>query len=102
MTATIQSAMIYPAILLAAATGSIVLLLTQVLPQFVPLFAQNGVALPASTAFLLAVGNAVSAYGIFALVALAGLAVVIRYMLCARPHVSLPIACFCASPSSTA
>ncbi|MDD2704434.1 MAG: type II secretion system F family protein, partial [Acidocella sp.] len=58
-----------------AATGSIVLLLTQVLPQFVPLFAENGVALPASTAFLLATGNAVSAYGLFALAVLAVLAV---------------------------
>ena len=69
MTAAIQSAMIYPAILLLAATGSIALLLTQVLPQFVPLFAENGVALPASTAFLLAAGNAVSAYGLYALAA---------------------------------
>ncbi len=73
MTATIQSAMIYPAILLLAASGSIVLLLTQVLPQFVPLFAQNGVALPPSTAFLLGAGNAVSSYGLYALAALAAL-----------------------------
>jgi len=65
---TIQSAMIYPAILVVAAVGSIMLLLTKVLPQFVPLFAENGVALPASTAFLLAVGNAVSDYGLVALV----------------------------------
>ena len=34
---TIQSAMIYPALLLIAAIGSVVLLLTEVLPQFVPL-----------------------------------------------------------------
>jgi general secretion pathway protein F len=74
MTAAVQSAMIYPAILLIAAIGSIVLLLTQVLPQFVPLFAQNGVALPASTAFLLATGNAVSSYGLYVLAGLAVLA----------------------------
>ena len=74
MTATIQSAMIYPAILLLAASGSIVLLLTQVLPQFVPLFAQNGVALPASTAFLLGAGHAVSTYGLYALAILAAAA----------------------------
>jgi general secretion pathway protein F len=60
LTASLQSAMIYPAVLLVAATGSIVMLLTQVLPQFVPLFAENGVALPASTAALLAMGQAVS------------------------------------------
>lgn len=81
MTAAIQSAMIYPAILLIAATGSIVLLLTQVLPQFVPLFAQNGVALPASTAFLLAAGNAVSSYGLVAVAALAVLALAARQAL---------------------
>ncbi len=74
MTAEIQSAMIYPAILLVAAIGSIVLLLTQVLPQFVPLFAQNGVALPPSTAFLLGAGHAVSAYGPYALAGLAAFA----------------------------
>jgi general secretion pathway protein F len=73
--------MIYPAILLVAATGSIVLLLTQVLPQFVPLFAENGVALPASTAFLLAAGNAVSSYGLVALAALALLGLAVRQAL---------------------
>jgi general secretion pathway protein F len=67
LTATIQAAMIYPAVLVVAATGSIVLLLTQVLPQFVPLFAENGVALPPSTAFLLAVGNACSNFGLLGL-----------------------------------
>jgi general secretion pathway protein F len=65
LNATIQAAMIYPAILVVAATGAIVLLLTQVLPQFVPLFAQNGVALPAATAALLGIGNALSRYGLF-------------------------------------
>jgi general secretion pathway protein F len=71
MTAAIQSAMIYPAVLLLAATGSICFLLTEVLPQFVPLFAENGVALPASTAFLLGTGNAVSAYGVPAILLMA-------------------------------
>ena len=63
-----------PAILLIGAVGSVVLLLTQVLPQFVPLFAQNGAALPPSTAFLLSAGNAVSAYGLYVLAGLAVLA----------------------------
>ena len=73
--------MIYPGILLVAATGSIVLLLTEVLPQFVPLFAQNGVKLPASTAFLLATGSAVSSYGLYALVALGALGLALRQAL---------------------
>ncbi len=41
---TVTSALIYPAILLVGGIGSIVLLLTQVLPQFVPLFEQAGAA----------------------------------------------------------
>jgi general secretion pathway protein F len=81
LAAAVQSAMIYPALLLVAAVGSIVLLLTQVLPQFVPLFAQNGVSLPASTAFLLAAGNAVSSYGLYALVALVVLGLAARQAL---------------------
>ncbi len=81
MNAAVQSAMIYPAILLIGAIGSVVLLLTQVLPQFVPLFAQNGAALPPSTAFLLAAGNAVSAYGLYVLAGLAVLAVAARQAL---------------------
>ena len=68
MTAAIQSALIYPAVLLVAASGSIFFLLTEVLPQFVPLFAENGVALPTSTALLLATGNAVSSYGLLSLI----------------------------------
>jgi len=68
LAATIQSAMIYPAILVVAAVGSIMLLLTRVLPQFVPLFAENGVALPASTAVLLGLGDAIANYALPALV----------------------------------
>jgi general secretion pathway protein F len=86
LTATVQSALIYPAIPVVAAVGSIVLLITNVLPQFVPLFAENGVALPASTAFLLGVGDAVSAYGVPALAALLLLGLVGRTML-RRPAV---------------
>ena len=57
LAATVGSAMIYPAMLMVAAVGSIILLLTYVLPQFKPLFAQSGVALPGSTQLLLAVGD---------------------------------------------
>ncbi|HEX4365536.1 MAG TPA: type II secretion system F family protein, partial [Rhodopila sp.] len=49
LAATVQSAMIYPTILVVAAIGSITLLLTEVLPQFVPLFEENGVSLPRPT-----------------------------------------------------
>jgi general secretion pathway protein F len=93
LTATIQSAMIYPAVLVVAAVGSIFLLLTRVLPQFVPLFAENGVALPASTAFLLAVGNAVSSYGLVVLV-LSVAAVFFARVLLKRPGPRLAMDAF--------
>ncbi len=78
LAATVQSALIYPILLTVAAIGAVTLLLTQVLPQFVPLFEQNGAALPASTQFLIASGDAVSRYGIAALVGLIVLVVVGR------------------------
>ncbi len=81
LAATVQSAMIYPALLLAAATGAIALLLTQVLPQFVPLFEQNGAALPASTRLLITAGDVVAADGPAVLLGLAVLLVVAQVAL---------------------
>jgi general secretion pathway protein F len=81
LTATVQSALIYPVMLLLAAIGSIVLLLTQVLPQFVPLFEQNGAHLPASTQFLIDAGHAVSNYGLEALLVLVLAGVLVRQVL---------------------
>ncbi len=88
LSATVKSAMIYPSMLLVAAVGAIALLLTQVLPQFVPLFEQNGAALPTPTRILIDVGNAVSAYGLWGLLALLVLGVAIRQAL-GRPPVRL-------------
>lgn len=70
LAASVTSALIYPALLSVAAVGAIALLLTEVLPQFVPLFEQNGVALPGPTRALIALGDAVGAYGPYALVLL--------------------------------
>ncbi len=70
LASTVTSAMIYPAILLMGAIGSITLLLTEVLPQFVPLFQQNGASLPRSTQLLIDLGAAVSDYGLWALLVL--------------------------------
>jgi general secretion pathway protein F len=78
LAATVQSALIYPALLTVAAIGAVALLLTQVLPQFVPLFEQNGAALPASTQFLIDAGDAVSRYGLTALLVLLALVVAAR------------------------
>ncbi len=81
LASTVTSAMIYPALLLLVAIGSITLLLTQVLPQFVPLFEQNGAALPRPTQILIDTGAAVSAYGVYALLAIIALAFFTRQML---------------------
>ena len=75
--ANLRSAMIYPAVLVAAALATIVLLLDYVLPQFTPIFEQAGAQLPASTRALLAIGTAVQEGGPYALIVLlaAGLAI---------------------------
>ncbi|MEA2741319.1 MAG: ral secretion pathway protein [Acetobacteraceae bacterium] len=71
LAATVTSAMIYPVVLLLAMIGAVTLLLTQVLPQFVPMFEQSGVALPASTQLLIAAGAFVQADGWLMLLAIA-------------------------------
>ena len=76
LASTVTSALIYPAVLLLAAVGSVVLLLTDVLPQFVPLFTDNGAKLPFSTQIMIDAGSLIGAWGLPALgvLALAGLA----------------------------
>ena len=63
---TVTSALIYPAILVVVGVGAIVMLLTVVLPQFIPMFQQAGAALPAATQFVIGLGDFVSSYGIVA------------------------------------
>jgi general secretion pathway protein F len=67
LAATVTSALIYPCLLLVAAIGSVTLLLTEVLPQFVPMFEQSGATLPSSTQFLIDAGNFIAQDGIFVL-----------------------------------
>ena len=81
LAATVQSALIYPVMLLLAATGAIVLLLTTVLPQFVPLFEQNGAHLPASTRLLIDAGDAVANWGLVALGVTVAAIVAVRQLL---------------------
>ena len=68
--AKLTSALIYPAILVLTAAGSVTLLLTMVVPQLEPMFASAGASLPASTRAVLAVSNFVRAHGMAALVVL--------------------------------
>jgi general secretion pathway protein F len=78
LAASVTSALIYPCLLTVVAVGSIALLLTEVLPQFVPLFEQSGAKLPASTQLLIATGAFVTRYGLFMLLGLAVMALVVR------------------------
>ena len=73
LTATVWSAMIYPGLMGLVAVASVTLLLTKVLPQFVPLFVQNGAPMPESLRFLLHSGSFVGRDGPFLLAMLAGL-----------------------------
>ena len=60
---TIASALVYPAIVTATAGFAIVFVLTFVLPQFTPLFAEAGKALPLSTRIVMAAGNVLVDWG---------------------------------------
>ena len=81
LASTVKSAMIYPALLLVAAIGSIILLLTQVLPQFVPLFEQSGAQLPGPTRALLLLGDVVSQDGLYVAFAMLALLLLASQML---------------------
>jgi general secretion pathway protein F len=82
ISATVTSALIYPCLLAVASVGAITLLLTQVLPQFVPLFEQSGAKLPPSTQFLIDAGAFVGDRGVLILLAVfvlgLGVAAVLR------------------------
>ena len=78
MAAAIRAALIYPAMLTVAAVLAISVILTEVLPQFVPLFAEAGATLPASTRILLIVGDFVSSYGLLLLLGLLCLIATVR------------------------
>jgi len=82
--ASVVSSLIYPAILLVAGIASIILLLTQVLPQFVPMFEQAGAALPRPTQIVIALGNIVSNDGLYVAVLLVVLVIAAQQAL-ARP-----------------
>lgn len=81
LASTVTSALIYPAVLFVAMIGAVTLLLTEVLPQFVPMFEQSGVALPASTQFLIAAGAFVQHDGLFLLLAILAGGVIARQAL---------------------
>ncbi|KXV65767.1 hypothetical protein AD949_04110 [Acetobacter orleanensis] len=81
LTTSIQSALIYPAILVVASIGSVVLLLTGVLPQFVPLFTEAGAQLPFLTQCVIAAGDFLSHWGLVLLLATIASGFVLRALL---------------------
>jgi general secretion pathway protein F len=77
----VQSALIYPAVLLVFGSIAIVLLLTFVVPNFTTIFTDMGKALPLPTVILLTVSNFLVKYWWLLMLSLAGLFVVTtRYM----------------------
>ncbi|HTZ71353.1 MAG TPA: type II secretion system F family protein [Acetobacteraceae bacterium] len=83
---SVISALVYPAILVVTGVGAIVMLLTWVLPQFVPMFQQAGAALPTPTRIVIGLGDFFTAYGLYLLLTLLALGVVGRQAL-KRPAV---------------
>lgn len=63
LTESIKSALIYPIILVATAGLSITFILTTVLPEFKPMFAEAGQALPLPTRLVMFAGDLVGSYG---------------------------------------
>lgn len=87
LVASVTSALIYPCLLVVAAIGAVTLLLTHVVPQFVPLFQQSGAQLPRSTQFLIDTGAFVSHDGVPVLLAFLLLLLLVRAVLRApRPR----------------
>jgi general secretion pathway protein F len=62
LTASVRSALIYPAVLVGMAGLSLVVVLTVVLPEFEPIFADAGRDLPVATQIVRAMGHGVREY----------------------------------------
>jgi general secretion pathway protein F len=90
LTATVQSALIYPALLVVASVGTVALLLLYVVPQFAPIFAQAGASLPVQTRILIGLGGFLQTYGALMLAALLALGVM-GYRLLQLPKMRLAL-----------
>src|SRR5258708_663366 len=84
LAANLHSALIYPALLVTAAMGTIVMLLAYVLPQFTPIFEQAGATLPPATRLLIELGDAARQYGAL------GLALIVAAVFAARQVLPRP------------
>jgi general secretion pathway protein F len=86
LSANLRSALIYPALLIVAAIGSIILLLDYVLPQFAPIFEQAGAQLPAATRVLMTLGAVVGAAGPWLLLVFLAGGLIARQLLQRPPY----------------
>jgi len=82
---SVVSAMIYPIMLMVLAGGSLVLLLTYVIPQFTPIFEELGGDLPLITKIVLAFGGILQNFW-WGLIALTILAVIMFRRMLANPE----------------
>jgi type IV pilus assembly protein PilC len=69
----LKASLIYPALLIFMVIGLFIFLITFVVPRFAQLYEQLGTALPALTVFLMDLGRNAQHYGVYFLVAMAGL-----------------------------
>lgn len=81
LAAGLRAALVYPALLVAAAVGSVVLLLEYVLPQFVPIFEDAGVKMPAATRALMMLGSALGTAGPWLLIGVLAAGLILRRLL---------------------
>lgn len=81
LSAKLVSALIYPALLVLTSLGALTLLMTLVVPQFEPLFAQAGAQLPASTRVVLAVAGFMRTQGVTLLLALLAGLILLSWLL---------------------
>lgn len=79
--AELINALIYPVFLLVGVLGSIFVLLTYVIPQFVPIFVDMNIEIPLITRIILSVGEWCNQYGIFLLLVAAVLTILSKILL---------------------
>jgi len=81
---SVRSAMYYPAFVLVMSLLTLVVLFTVVVPQFRPLFKENGAATPTPMAIIIGLSDGLQSYGWVVLLAVVAFAIVMRVQL-SRP-----------------
>lgn len=74
----IKSSMVYPIVLTIIAFGVVLLMLTVVMPTFVSMFNESGVALPGPTLFIMSVSQSLRSFWFIYIAAIAALSYLVR------------------------